>query len=40
MKVRKPDYDFSCTDPAWWKEYPEFAQRTNPGSLLLPWSHI
>ncbi len=37
MKVRKPDYDFSQTDPLWCKEHPEFAQRTNLGSLCLPY---
>jgi hypothetical protein len=37
MKVRKPDYNFTHTDPAWCKEHPEFAQRTNLGSLSLPY---
>jgi hypothetical protein len=37
MKVRKPDYDFTNTNPAWCKEHPEFAQRTNLGSLSLPY---
>jgi uncharacterized protein len=37
MKVRKPDYDFTSTAPLWCKEHPEFAQRTNLGSLSLPY---
>jgi predicted metal-dependent hydrolase len=37
MKVRQPDYDFSRTDPLWCREHPEFAQRTNLGSLSLPY---
>jgi uncharacterized protein len=37
VKVRKPDYDFTRTDPAWCKEHLEFAQRTNLGSLSLPY---
>jgi hypothetical protein len=37
MKVRKPKYDFTSTDPVWCKEYPEFAQRTNLGCLSLPY---
>lgn len=37
MKVRKPNYDFTSTDPVWCKDHPEFAQRTNLGSLSLPY---
>src|SRR5260370_8804342 len=37
MKVRTPNYDFTCTDPVWCQDNPEFAQRTNLGSLSLPY---
>jgi uncharacterized protein len=37
MKVRKPNYDFSNTDPLWCPDHPEFAQKNNLGSLSLPY---
>jgi uncharacterized protein len=37
MKIRKPDWDYAAMEAIWCKKYPEFAQRSNVGSIGLPY---